>query len=78
MVTRGSPVPPWQQLAAILRERIESGDLAPSTQLPSGLALAGEYGVSYDVVRKALDALKDDGLVIGVPGHGTFVRGRES
>ena len=73
MVVRGSPVPPWRQLAAILRYRIESGELEPGAQLPSALALAGQYGVSVPTVNKALRSLKADGLVTGVAGYGTFV-----
>lgn len=73
MVTRGTPVPPWQQIAQILREQIESRELAPGQQLPSAVALAAEYGVAVPTVRKALDQLKSEGLVIGVAGYGTFV-----
>lgn len=73
MIIRGTPVPPWQQLAAILRGQIESGERKPGSQLPSALALAGEYQVSVPTVRKAIDALKAEGLVTGVAGYGTFV-----
>ena len=76
MIIRGTPVPPWRQLAAILRERIKSGELPPGTQLPSALTLAGEYQVSVPTVRKAIDALKAEGLVTGVAGYGTFVAER--
>lgn len=66
-------MPPYRQLAAILRGKIESGELAPGTQLPSILALSGEYGVATITVRKALAVLKAEGLVTGVAGYGTFV-----
>ena len=77
VITRGTPVPPWKQLAAILRGRIESGELAPGTQLPSALSLAGEYSVSVPTVRKAINQLKAEGLVTGVAGYGTFVTERK-
>jgi DNA-binding GntR family transcriptional regulator len=73
MIVRGTPVPPWRQLAAILRGQIESGELAPGQQLPSALTLSGEYQVSVPTVRKAIGSLKDEGLVVGVAGYGTFV-----
>jgi GntR family transcriptional regulator len=76
MIVRGTPVPPWRQVAAILRERIESGELPPGTQLPSVLTMAGEYQVSVPTVRKAVNQLKAEGLITGVPGYGTFVAER--
>jgi len=66
------PVAPWRQIYAALRARIESGDLAPGDRLPSIVSLAQEHGVALTTVRKALDALKDDGLVVTSP-MGTFV-----
>jgi GntR family transcriptional regulator len=77
MIQRGTPVPPYRQLAAILRGQIESGELAQGTQLPTILALAGEYEVATITVRKAIGLLKDEGLVIGVGGYGTFVAERD-
>jgi DNA-binding GntR family transcriptional regulator len=75
MITRGTPVPPYLQLAAIIRGQIESGDLAPGQQLPSALTLAATYQVSAPTVKKAISLLKDEGLITGVPGYGTFVAG---
>lgn len=66
-------MPPYLQLAAIIRARVESGELAPGTRLPPILAMAGEYGVSVPTVRKALAVLKDEGLVTGIAGWGTFI-----
>ncbi len=76
MIRRDTPVPPYLQLAAIIRSRAESGELAPGTRLPSILAMAGEYGVSVPTVRKALDVLKAEGVVVSTPGYGTFVAER--
>jgi GntR family transcriptional regulator len=75
VVVRGTPVPPYQQLAAILRGQIERGELAPGQQLPSALALAGTYQVAVPTVKKAIGLLKTEGLIIGVAGYGTFVAG---
>ena len=73
MISRDRPVPPYLQLAAIIRGRVESGELAAGARLPPILAMAGQYGVSVPTVRKALAVLKAEGLVTGVPGYGTFI-----
>ena len=45
----------------------------PGSQLPSALTLAANYQVSAPTVKKALGVLKNEGLVVGVAGYGTFV-----
>lgn len=65
---------PWLQLAEILRERIRSGEYAPGKRLPSLMALVEEFGLNAKTVKKAVDALRDEGLVVTSPGRGTFVR----
>lgn len=73
VINRARPVPPYLQLAAIIRGQVASGELAPGTRLPSILAMAGQYDVSVPTVRKALAVLKDEGIVTGVAGYGTFI-----
>jgi GntR family transcriptional regulator len=73
MIQREGPVAPWRQLAALLRERIESGELAPGARLPSITSLAQEYDLAVTTVQKAVAALKDDGLIVTSP-MGTFVK----
>lgn len=73
VIKRGTPVPPYRQLAAILRGQIESGELAPGQQLPSVVTLAADYEISVPTARKAISLLKAEGLVVGVAGYGTFV-----
>lgn len=63
---------PRQQVARIIRERIQSGQYGP--RLPSYHALANELNVSPMTVQAALGILKAEGLVYGVPGRGTFVK----
>lgn len=62
---------PRQQAARIIRERIASGEWAP--KLPSQMKMAEAIGVAPKTIEKALAILKDEGLVYGVPGRGTFV-----
>jgi DNA-binding GntR family transcriptional regulator len=68
------PTPVYQQLAAILRARIESGELAPNRPIPSETALQQEHGVARGTARRAVALLRDEGLVVTVKGRGTFVR----
>lgn len=62
---------PYRKIAAELRRRIEAGEI--ESQLPGVHALADEFDVSHMTVRKALDVLKDDGLIHAVKSLGTFV-----
>jgi DNA-binding GntR family transcriptional regulator len=73
VIDRNCPVPPWRQLAALLRGRIESGDLPPGARLPSIVGMAQEYELAVTTVQKAVAALKDEGLIVTSP-MGTFVR----
>jgi DNA-binding GntR family transcriptional regulator len=76
MINRSSSVPPWEQLAGILRGRIESGELAPGDRVPSVISLAQEYELAAGTVRKALAQLQREGLVESRVGWGTFVTER--
>ncbi len=67
----GEPV--WSQLAGILRRQIERGDIAPGKLLPSISMLMQTYGVSDGTVKRAIGALRDEGLVETVPGRGSYV-----
>ena len=71
-----SPVPPYRQVAAILRGRIESGELAPGRCLPSIADLVQQYGIARTTAGKALRVLVDEGLAEISPGMGTYVAER--
>ena len=73
MINRDAPDPPYLQLAAIIRDRIRSGELAPGSRLPTILELSGTYDVAASTVRKAITTLKSEALVTGRPGWGMFV-----
>jgi DNA-binding GntR family transcriptional regulator len=73
-VDHDAETPLWQQLASILRGQIESGDLPPGRVMPSEATLIQEHGLARGTVRKAVDALVQEGLVSRVQGRGTFVR----
>jgi GntR family transcriptional regulator len=74
MIDREGPVPPYQQLAAVLRQRIVSGQIPPGRAIPSLVELEQEYGLARDTLRKAVAVLKDEGLVETVKGMGVYVR----
>lgn len=70
------PTPLYEQLAAILRARIRSGDLEPRQVLPSEAHLQQEHGVSRGTVRKAMALLGEEGWTVTVQGRGSFVAPR--
>jgi DNA-binding GntR family transcriptional regulator len=70
-IDRDSADPPWVQLAAILRARIADGSI--TGRLPSERTIQQEFGLAPITIRKAIHALRDEGLVRTVPGWGTYV-----
>jgi DNA-binding GntR family transcriptional regulator len=76
VLDRSAPEPLYQQLAALIRGQIRSGELRPRTAIPSIQVLAAEHELSVVTVQQAIDVLKREGLVHGVPGKGTFVAER--
>lgn len=69
-----APVPRYRQIAAILRERIESGELEPDRPIPSEVQIQQEFGVARETARRAVALLRDEGHVVTVPGMGTYVK----
>lgn len=67
-----------QTIYLLLRDEITRGDLPVGAVLPSELRLADRYGVSRVTVRRALDALEQEGLIDRRAGSGTRVRGPET
>lgn len=68
-----SPVPSYQQLAAILRERIAAGVYRPREPIPSLNQLGQETGLAKNTIVAAVNLLAQEGLIVRVPGRGTFV-----
>jgi GntR family transcriptional regulator len=65
--------PLYLQIKALLENSLEAREWAPGTAIPSEIELAGRFGVSQGTVRKAIDALAADNLVVRRQGKGTFV-----
>lgn len=64
-----------RRIYLLLRDRIVSGEIGSGARLPGEPSLAAEHGVSRVTVRRALDTLATEGLIVRKPGSGTFVRG---
>ena len=69
-----APVPMYRQLANLIRDRIERGELVSGTRIPSEAELGNTYKISRITVRQALYDLQREGLLERAPGKGTFVR----
>lgn len=67
---------PSRKIAAFLREAIERGEYRPGQQLPSGRVLKTKFNVAQNTVQNAFDILHSEGLTVGRPGAGVFVRER--
>jgi DNA-binding transcriptional regulator YhcF (GntR family) len=65
--------PPYVRIVAELRDRIETGALAPGDRVPSTREITRQWGVAMATATKALTALRQAGLVRSVPGVGTVV-----
>jgi DNA-binding GntR family transcriptional regulator len=76
MIDPEGPVPVYVQLADLLAERIERGELLPNRPIPSETRLQQEYGVARGTARHAVALLRERGLAYTVPQRGTFVAER--
>lgn len=74
---RSGPIPLYYQVARRLREAIESGELAPGARIENEVALAEQLSISRPTIRRAIQELVDQGLLVRRRGVGTqVVRGR--
>ena len=68
--------PLYQQLQRAIRDAIESRVLSPDDALPPERQIATELAVSRITVRKAIDGLVEEGLLVRRQGSGNFVASR--
>ncbi|SRR5579871_246563 len=71
-----SSLPLYQQLQRALKQAIDQHILSPDDALPAERDLATDFNVSRITVRKALDGLVADGLLVRRQGSGNFVSAR--
>ncbi len=70
-------LPIYHQLYAALRQQIKDGIFGASGALPSEMTLCDTFGISRVSVRRALQMLEQEGLVVRRHGVGTFVAPRD-
>lgn len=66
----------YVRIADDIRAKIETGQLAPGQQLPTYEQLAADYLSGIQSARRAMDLLRQQGLVVTRHGEGSFVRTR--
>src|SRR5690348_10168469 len=64
----------YLQLADALRAQIATGELPPGSRLPSEKTLEQETGLNRSTIRRSIEILRSEGLVVVRHPHGTFVR----
>ncbi|MFD0366662.1 TetR/AcrR family transcriptional regulator C-terminal domain-containing protein [Streptomyces sp. NPDC059071] len=69
----GQAVPRYSQIVGELRQRIETGQLAPGDRVPSTREITKQWGVAMATATKVLTELRHEGMVRAVPGVGTVV-----
>ena len=65
--------PLYQQIKRLLTRSLQEGEWKPGELIPSEIELAARYKVSQGTVRKAIDALAAENLLVRRQGRGTFV-----
>ncbi|MFF0823090.1 GntR family transcriptional regulator [Micromonospora haikouensis] len=73
MIRPGTGRALYHQLADLLRDEITSGRIKPGTLLPYEGRLAQEHDISLPTVRRAIQVLRTEGLVVTERGYGTRV-----
>lgn len=65
--------PLYQQIKGLLLRSLQGGEWRPGEAIPSEMELAARFKVSQGTVRKAIDELAAENLVVRRQGKGTFV-----
>jgi GntR family transcriptional regulator len=65
--------PLYVQIKTLITQSLVAGEWKPGESIPSEMELATRYGVSQGTVRKAIDALAAEFIVVRRQGKGTFV-----
>ncbi len=73
LLLNGSSTPIYEQIKNAIKENIVQGLVSPDEQLPSVRQLSNDLNVSILTVKKAYDALEEEGFIVIRQGLGTFV-----
>ena len=68
------PVPPYRQIAAIIRPRIESGEYPQGSRIPTESEIVETFEVARTTARRSIALLREQGLIETVPQRGSYVR----
>jgi GntR family transcriptional regulator len=71
-------LPLYRQIKGLITRGLQSGQWRPGELIPSEAELAGRFGVSQGTVRKAVDELAAENLLVRKQGRGTFVATHQS
>jgi DNA-binding GntR family transcriptional regulator len=70
---RSGPIPMYYQIAKRMREAIESGDLPSGARIENEMKIAEQLGISRPTIRRAIEELVAEGLLVRRRGIGTQV-----
>jgi GntR family transcriptional regulator len=65
--------PLYQQIKGLILQSLQAGEWKPGEAIPSEMDLAARFRVSQGTVRKAIDELAAENLLVRRQGKGTFV-----
>ena len=72
MIDPTGPIAPYQQLARILRKRITDGTLPAGARITES-DITEEFEVARNTARRALEVLREEGLIYTMPQRGSYV-----
>lgn len=78
MLDRNSQTPLYIQLAQLIRQKIESGEIRPGDKLMSESEMIKTYSLGRLTIREALSILENEGLIIKQHGVGSFCKQNHS
>lgn len=73
LVNPKSKQPLYEQLVEQLRRQLMLGAMEAGEAMPSVRQLAGELGVNPNTIQKAYRRMEEEGMIVSVPGRGSFI-----
>ena len=73
IINHSSMVPIYEQIVDVVKTQIRKGELKEDENLPSVRILAKDLKISALTVKKAYDALEEEGFAITIHGKGTYI-----
>lgn len=73
VLDRDGPVPIYVQIADLIKQRIQEGELSPGDAVMSEAEMETEYGIARTTARRVARELRERGLAYTIQGEGTFV-----